>query len=520
VIERGAVAVDDPGVFGPSWLSRGLATLLIAVGFVARVLPLTQGPYLLLRQPTEDGFLMLTVARNIALGLGMSTAQGTIPTNGVQPLSTLLDAICFALAGGDRTVGVALVMALSVLIAGASLVAMIRLGALLFAGNRAALTLTLLAAALWFASPVVVAHSMNGLETGLYFLLLLLTTEFFLSHASDPTRDLKARHAVGLGLLLGLTFWARNDAVFLALAMAGARLGLSWRLPALWGRRLFEMALSGATMAAVAAPWMIHNYLRFGSVVPISGKAEGTNQIGANLPLLPAKLAEFVTVVGAIPNTAESRPPIQLASVALVLAGVLAALVIGWRFRGRTRAAVVLGLGYSVLLAAYYGAFFGAPHFLSRYTAPISVFAAFLTVTVAAWLLRGFRLRAVFPLALALVAVGLDARHYRQSREHMHFQVVNWIDGHVAEDSWVGAIQSGTVGFFHDRTINLDGKTNPDALKARFADRMKDYIETSRIEYLADWEGIAEWEKWLAPTFSVAVDDPAQNLAVLKRRRP
>jgi hypothetical protein len=37
---------------------------------------------------TEDGYLMLTVARNMAIGLGMSVSEGTIATNGIQPMAT------------------------------------------------------------------------------------------------------------------------------------------------------------------------------------------------------------------------------------------------------------------------------------------------------------------------------------------------------------------------------------------------------------------------------------------------
>ena len=45
----------------------------------------------MLRQwPTEDGYLMLTIARNMALGNGMSTADGELPTNGTQPLATTI----------------------------------------------------------------------------------------------------------------------------------------------------------------------------------------------------------------------------------------------------------------------------------------------------------------------------------------------------------------------------------------------------------------------------------------------
>ena len=86
-----------------------LCSSLIAVGFVARVLPLFDfGGRLLQQFPTEDGYLMLTIGRNVALGHGMSTADGTIPTNGTQPLFNLIEALCFWLVGADRRGGVGL----------------------------------------------------------------------------------------------------------------------------------------------------------------------------------------------------------------------------------------------------------------------------------------------------------------------------------------------------------------------------------------------------------------------------
>jgi hypothetical protein len=96
------------------------------------------------------------------------------------------------------------------------------------------------------------------------------------------------------------------------------------------------------------------------------------------------------------------------------------------------------------------------------------------------------------------------------------------VQEHVANDSWVAAPQTGTLGFFHDRTINLDGKVNPAALAARLADgnATRYFLEQRQIEYLADWEGIAIWAKVprIAAQFELVVDDPARNLAVFRRR--
>jgi len=92
----------------------------------------------------------------------------------------------------------------------------------------------------------------------------------------------------------------------------------------------------------------------------------------------------------------------------------------------------------------------------------------------------------------------------------------------VPDSAWVAAPQSGTLGFFHDRTINLDGKVNPAALAVRRADGSvtRYVLEKREIEYLADWEGIASWatQPPIAAQFELVVDDPGRNLAVLRRR--
>src|SRR5262249_54067428 len=152
--------------------------------FVARVAPLFDQSGRRLRQfPTEDGYLMLTIARNIALGKGMSVSGGLQPTNGTQPLATLLWSAVFWLTGGERSTGVlgVLVLELAIVCSAAALLFVLarRLLRDLPHGSEAAAILT----AVWFASPLVVAHSMNCLETGLYGLVALAVA---LSFAESP----------------------------------------------------------------------------------------------------------------------------------------------------------------------------------------------------------------------------------------------------------------------------------------------------------------------------------------------
>jgi len=96
----------------------------------------------------------------------------------------------------------------------------------------------------------------------------------------------------------------------------------------------------------------------------------------------------------------------------------------------------------------------------------------------------------------------------------------------VNEDQWVGAVQTGTLGYFHDRTINLDGKVNPAALRElqRTGDVRPYVVHETPIDYVADWSAIAGW---VVPAgsdfdraFEVVVADAAANLGVLQRIAP
>ena len=210
--------------------SAGLWTLvffLFGIGFVSRVAPLLEnGKRLFTQFPTEDGYLMLTIARNLAAGLGMTTADGTIPTNGTQPLATLLWAGAFEMAGGDRELGVRLVLILEILFASLVPLALFYLGRSVLQERPYARSASLLAGAVWYASPVGLRLSMNCLETGLYALTTVLGVHaVLLLHEACSARRLWLTGAV-----LGLAFWVRNDAVFLI----GSACGMSHRAEAFW----------------------------------------------------------------------------------------------------------------------------------------------------------------------------------------------------------------------------------------------------------------------------------------------
>lgn len=515
--------VEAPGGVRTTWF----LPLVAGIGAIVRVVPLLdQGGRVFRQYPTEDGYLMLTIARNLASGLGMSTAGGLHPTNGTQPLATFLWSFCFWLVGGDRHAGVFAVQLLQLAIASATAYLIFRLGTRLLGDDPEGRAQAGLGAVCWYASPIVVPHSMNCLETGLYGLCL---TVCFLVLFAEGRRDLRARllHWALVGAALGVAFWARNDAILLCNAVAIVHLvcGFGERSTPLRGR-LVELSTAGLVVLVLALPWLLYNQLRFGSLMPVSGQSEAFGAaFGENLPAVAPNLLEYLLLVVPIPGTLIARGWVMALSsvLAVALFVMLSRHAVGWR--ARPRLAYRLGAVLMLLLVSFYGLFFGAGYFLSRYLFALSPLLALLwgSAAYAAFArLRQHNVPMAATVSTALVGMALvcHARAYVQGSHHPHFQVVEWVAQNVPETTWVGAIQTGTLGFFHDRTINLDGKVNAEALHARKADRVPEYVVQSEITYLVDWSEILRWNALppIAQHFSTLVDRPEDNLAVLRRK--
>jgi len=183
-------------------------------------------------------------------------------------------------------------------------------------------------------------------------------------------------------------------------------------------------------------------------------------------------------------------------------------------------------------LVIFYGIFFNVPHFIGRYLFPISPFFVLLwaAVVVSVWHhLEQSRLRILLPAVAVGFAGYLILAHaqaywgnqYYLGSQHLHWQVVEWTKKNVPESAWVGALQSGTLGYFHDRTINLDGKVNPDALVARQTNKIGDYIQQKNIEYIVDWPISEMWmggkEVFTNAKMRHRFSDSSENLAVWQR---
>src|SRR5882672_37653 len=506
--------------------------LLLAAGLAFRLAPLADlGERMLWQWPTEDGYLMMTIARNIALGHGMTISAGEIPTNGTQPLATLVWAGIFWLAAGDRVTGVLLIQLAQIAIGGAGALGLYFLGRRLLADRPWGAPGAALAAALWFASPVVITHLMNGLETGVSLALIIWSVLAWSTWRQQASAQVRVAGAAGIGVLLGLTFLARIDAVFLIIALTGwhAALGLADSGRGFRARTVESFAMGAASMV-VASPWLIYNYIGFGSIMPISGTSQSTDAaVASNLGAVPVALFRYITQVFPVPVAASDHMVVAFAAALACLAYFAVVGAALRRASGEARAVALVVATMGLGLCLYYGLFFGARYFIARYMAPWSPFLALATtalVLAALDRLGGARARTLAALgvcaATLVLAIGLNVRIYvavgrGSAVEHRH--VLRWVESNVRAEAWVGAVQTGVLGFFHDRTINLDGKVNPYALAARLEGRIPHYVVATPIEYIADWHGVSEWIELepLSKHFELAVADRKANLAVLKR---
>lgn len=520
-------------------MSRKLLFIAIIAAFIFgviyRLFPIVAGEAALAQFfITEDGYLMLTIARNMAIGLGMTVSEGTIVTNGVQPLATFLFTVPYFITGGDKVDSLAGIILISAALSVAGYFVLQRFARTILAPHTDDPVWSWFVATLWFVGPLLLLHSMNALETGLYTLMVLLTLLQF-GKILDKGLEATGADRLYLGALCGVTFLARIDGALLVVAIF-----------AVWG--LFELLVLRVRFLSVirrlvppgllsllfAAPWLIYNKLLFGSITPISGISQSHGAgFGSNLSLLPTRLFEHLFPMLPLPAAVEGM------QVVIVVCGLVVALVLAvfltfvWRTGHRSRLVVAAYFLFGVFLATYYGLYFGAPHFLSRYMAPLAPLLILATVVIGLKSVEWSRGRVTRPMlqVLGVIAVamclGLLGRLLIPGvKDQGHFQVVGWVQDNVPDGAWVGAVQTGTLGYWRDRTINLDGKVNPNALRAlKQEGHVLNYVVASDIEFIADWSGVADWpdhepgpDKPFGQAFEVLVKDDAANLGVLGRR--
>jgi hypothetical protein len=471
---------------------------------------------------TEDGYYSLSVARNLANGLGL-TIDGVNWTNGSQPLFTMVESAAFVLAGGDEIAAMRLVMAFSWLFhaGGAVLVALVARDAWpTIHGAAERHYRAWVAVFLYLAAPLMLNHAYNGLETGCVLFFYAACWRWMQIGGDERWGGL-----IVFGILIGLLVLARIDAAFLALVLGLNELRRQWhRGPAVTLAR--GAVLSGAALL-ISAPWWLYNFFYFGSPMPTSGTA----QQAWSLEWLRFEFAEWalrlVTMpwlfAGAQEGAVDLWLPwplgpagtIQVTAIGVARTIILAALawlIWAWWRRGgaqadlgqadaaqhmRTQRTLEFAACLALALAAlvlYYALSFIAYWFFYRYFAPAALFAfvlvpilwARLATTPGANRLRLSLLAVAVLLAVQVSVLALLAQSGRGlGGNTVYHDQVALVRQYVPPSDEVAAGQSGTLGFFRERVVNTDGKVNRAALA--YQDRMGEYLRQRGVRWFVDW---------------------------------
>jgi hypothetical protein len=508
--------------------SRLLAALAALIAAVTASLP-WRPPGLVLFWPIlEDAFYSFAVARNLGLGQGLS-ADRHDPTNGFQPLFTVLSAPLFTFAGADRELPVRLVLVLAWLL---YLVTAFLLGQIAVAIAMQQLPsrpwVFWSTAFLYLANPLVFQAHFNGLETGCALFFYALVWRYAQGRRLDTVAE-----QLTLGLLLGLAVLARVDAVFFVAAVC------AW----LWRRSRGEPAPGGGPFqvglmaALVSSPWWLYNRLVFGSFMPSSGAAQ---QMWAFSPVrIGAALLSFVRTVTPWwerfdPGRFDQAPAADLIRVGLFALGACWL----WRQRPAFRSALAPSegeagarlamtwpglclLASTLALLVFYTASSFAFWFYGRYLSPLLLIATLLLGR----LLGSLASRQ--PFAAAVVALGLawpvpfatlaSHRVPIEKGNVMYTDQLSLVSDRVPPGECVGALQSGTLGYFRDCVLNLDGKINLDALRRRR--EIWSYLDERKVRWLCDWPSLFRFYFGSRPDENGWEAVATRNKFVLYRRR-
>ena len=470
---------------------RNSIGILAIVAFALRIPLAFRSERMLTALPyCDDAYYMFSIARNLAKGLG-ATWDGTHLTNGFQPLIVFLYTPLFAIAGNDSWLAIRYSFILNGIIAASSVWVLAAAVRSLEKEPRTSMSIPLLAATLWTFSILLFLNTTNGMETGLYSLLILIVIKLYADHISDLNRW---GRCVLLGIVLGLTILARIDAAILvAILFAVESIQKRWRAAIIIAGIAFLISL----------PWWYYNLHYFGSLMPISGQAEQSWPDTAleNFQRTLQALLDIALVVIYVPD--KFAFGIRIVIAIIVICTIIWAvrklhIVSFFKLHVRSRALQPFVI-FGVVLLIYYSIFFGAPHFIARYLQPMRVLWIILVAFAAPLLIAKVRVSRQFTRSISILVVcgvlGFGACWYYVScyigrNTHDFYEMGQFALQHPQDK--FGMLQSGIAGFVATNVINLDGKVNAEALHAHLAGHLGKYIDSVHCTYLADENGLIQ----------------------------
>lgn len=438
---------------------------------------------------SDDSYLALTIARNIARGLG--PLYGLEHTNGFQPLYVFLLSPAFLLFPDNISAPVRWAMGLLIVFDTLTLYLLYRFTQRLCSSS---LVPPVIAAA-WITSPYVIGMTLNVLETAIAVFFLIASLSYL--HNLMQKEEVPHQSYLALGFLLGCAILARIDNTLLALSVVFVTL---WRQrqhnPTHLSRSLLSLMLG---IGVFVLPWLMYSYAYTGLLYPISGEAVRFNSLSdvnhqptidnLYLPMLRRAAALIVKKNWIL--------------LVIVAASFLWVLVKRRNMRAFLAAYKPLhpALLFAVLLTAAYAGYIFTPWYFDRYLYPVGCIILLVMAVTLDHVFIGdhqqphtVRRTAVLLMA-AIIALNVTQHSFRElfvstdttTRGYMNLGL--WARREFPDGTRIGAQQSGALGYFADNltVINLDGVVNASCFRSLVERRNLDYIRTIGVRYIIGW---------------------------------
>ena len=443
----------------------------------------------------DDGFYALTVSRNLALSKGLSVSNGEIDTNGIQPVFVYLCSLPFIISQ-NRFDAIRLVLVLHLIIHLLSTVSIFFLVRSLTDKKQT----PWVAAALWMCSYNILKFNSNGLETGL-FLLMLICVGYFYIRLLDLEKLCFSR-SFFFGFLLGLVTLTRIDAGILCLAMT-VHYTLLHKNNGLIENFVRGPAVWFLGWLCITLPWWLYNINLTGNPLPISGLVQTMSKTTSSMIDLQECLINLWYAAHVILDNLlfviltplrmiKSFNEVSAAIMIVKLLVIFIFLIIVRRNKSSLQLKSLLPwkqLAFYPLfllgLLVFYVFFFNVEWYMNRYLVPFAIG----TVVLLSVILERLKVRytLIMLTGAVLFTILISGYTYTRPFNTMYQYHWGWVRDNVSEDTWVGASQSGTLGYFHDRTINTDGKVNSELFGVS-PNEVGTYLTSRDVEYFLEWE--------------------------------
>jgi len=461
----------------------------------------TFAPYLADKPISEDGYYLLTVARNIGAGKGIVYNEG-VKTTGIQPLASFIYGGFYAignLAGARDEV-----ILKSILIFSTAL--LLLTGMLLYRyfqfdqGEREKGAVLFVSLLLTIMNFDLFIPFTNGLETGIYTFFVLLSILQSRKLLESRVGSIRKKNLLITGVVWGMTALTRIDfvllsMVFLMITIAKKKIAVKEGI-----------SLAG-TEAFFLLPWVLYISRVTGSIVQSSMTAQtGIISIMQAKERLLAMLYALMELSMPLIATTHHTDVLLILFIALIVSlfllykrkkDVIRAGEDGFIFLAYWEAAIGV-------FAAVYALYSSATYFYLRYMIPAGlvmlIFWGEVLLSMQNYLTKRVILTAVSAGAVVLFLTNAFL-YFHSGRLGVEQNLrIAFINTHFSAETKVGAFQSGVTGYYCPHVYNLDGKIDQRVWKEGGEKSLEAFLDKQQITAVLEWKEVFTapfWkEKW------------------------